>query len=118
MKRTLSAAAKPQTRRFVLGGLAALGAGAIGGVIGARPTAAQDLNTREHAPPGANSKKIRVLTRARQKAAEQNESIVRDTVNTDCNPVEIGNQQMPENGRLSRDQQVVVVPGDIINICR
>ncbi|MBP5857145.1 hypothetical protein KAJ83_08995 [Marivibrio halodurans] len=108
----------PYPRRRMLAGLVALlgtGLAARAAIPAAR---AQDLNRRQHAPPGSNSKKIRVLTRARQQAAEQSQGLNRDTVNTDCSPVEIGNQQIPENGRLPRDEQVVVVPGDIINICR
>lgn len=80
---------------------------------------AQELNQRKHAPPSANAKKARVLTEARSQAAERNDAnLNRSTVNTDCSPIEIGNQDLSDGNRLSHDEQVVVVPGDIINICR
>lgn len=80
---------------------------------------AQELNKRTHAPPNASAKKARVLTGARSEAAKNNNANLNSsTVNTDCSPVEIGNQDLSDTDRLSRDEQVVVVPGDIINICR
>ena len=82
------------------------------------PAHSQSLNQRNSAPPSANAKKARVLSDARRNAWQSGQGLNRKQVNTDCNPVEIGNQQPNEKGRLSRDEQVVVVPGDIINICR
>lgn len=84
------------------------------------PAAAQNLNVRDSAPPSSNAKIGRVLSKARSQSAEKGEAgLNRDTVNTDCSPVEIGNTtQTDDKRRLSRDEQIVVVPGDVINICR
>jgi len=90
----------------------------LGAFIGPSDTSAQNLNNRKAAPPGAKAKIGRVLSKARSDAAESGQELNKDTVNTDCSPVEVGTQAPPENGRLSRNEQIVVVPGDIINICR
>lgn len=88
---------------------------------------AQNLNVRDTAPPASNAKIGRVLSKARSKAAQSgNVNLNQETINTrdngGCN-LEIGNRELPKDGRLQRgrlgrDEQVVVVPGDVINICR
>lgn len=79
---------------------------------------AQNLNQRSSAPPGAIAKKARVLTQARRQAAQSGEGLNRKTVNTNCNNVEIGTQAAQQKGRITQREQVVVIPGDVINICR
>lgn len=93
-------------------------------LAGPGPVSAQNLNTREAAPPSANAKTGRVLSKARSKSAEAGSAnLNRETVNTDCSPVQIGakessNERGLSKRKIDRDEQFVVVPGDVINICR
>ncbi|MBL4692548.1 MAG: hypothetical protein JKY92_04385 [Magnetovibrio sp.] len=79
---------------------------------------AQNLNQRSSAPPGAIAKKARVLTQARRQAAQSGGGLNHKTVNTDCSKVEIGTQAAQQKGRITQREQIVVIPGDVINICR
>ncbi len=102
-----------------------MAAAAIALFLSAAPTSwvpeagAQNLNQRQTASPAANAKVGRALTKARSKAAQAGDAnLNRETVNTNCGPVEIGNTDKADKRRTKADEQVVVVPGDVINICR
>lgn len=82
---------------------------------------AQSLTTREKTDAKAKAKITRALVSARSQAAKEgNARLVRDRVNLDCKPVQIGAQDddKPERGRSARKEEPVVVTGDVINICR
>lgn len=77
---------------------------------------AQNLNVRKDAPPKVKAKKNRIIPHARNVT---NSSLNHKTIKTDCNDVTLGvNLDAGKPGKASRKQQNVVVPGDVINVCR
>ena len=80
---------------------------------------AQDLNKRTDAPPGAKATMGRLVSKAGAMAAEQGEDLLReDIVNTDCEPVRIGNVDDEKGDGLRPRENVVVVRGNVVNLCR
>jgi hypothetical protein len=97
-----------------------VGAGLVLGLALAGSAKAQQLNTRETAQPSDLAKMDRVLSKVRsQEAQSGNATLNRPTVNTKCGSIEIGNKDQSKTNLVNKnDEQVVVVPGDVINICR
>ena len=80
---------------------------------------AQDLNKRTDAPPGAKATMGRLVTKAGVIAADQGTGLVRqDIVNTDCEPVRIGNVDDKQGDGLRPRENVTVVRGNVVNLCR
>ena len=87
---------------------------------------AQDLNVREAASPATKAKMNRALAGARSQAAKVEDiNLNRKTVNMDCQPLEIGVDEEDGEKKLNRRKKVgsqkepvIVIPGDVINICK
>lgn len=82
---------------------------------------AQGLNSRQTAPPGMKAKIGKALTDARVKQAEQGDVELRKkSVHDECGPVSIGNSDAEERGRrgMAGREEIVIVPGDVVTICR
>ena len=78
---------------------------------------AQELNKRSDAPPESKAAISRLLPKAAVLAAEQGQDLVRDSINTDCQPVRIGNVDQDDQ-ELRPRENVVVVRGNVVNLCR
>ena len=78
---------------------------------------AQALNKRSEAPPGSKATIGRLMPKALTQSAEQGKGLVQDVVNTDCQPVRIGNVDQGDRG-LRPKENVVVVRGNVVNLCR
>ena len=78
---------------------------------------AQELNKRSEAPPGSKATIGRLMPKARVQAAEQGKDLSKDIVNTDCQPVQIGNVNNDDRGRRPSDN-AVVIRGNVVNLCR
>ena len=80
---------------------------------------AQDLNQRTDAPPGSKATIGRLMTKTQLMAAEQGKTLVReDIVNTDCGPVRIGNVDDEQRDGLRPRENVTLVQGNVVNLCR
>ena len=78
---------------------------------------AQELNKRVDTPPGSKATIGRLMTKSRVQAAEQGQDLSKDTVQTDCQPVQIGNTDGQADGPRSREN-AVVIRGNVVNLCR
>ena len=80
---------------------------------------AQDLNKRTDAPPGSKATIGRLVTKSRVMAAEQGKDLAKeDIVNTECEPVRIGNVDDERGDGLRPRENVTVVHGNVVNLCR
>ena len=91
-----------------------------GACVFAAGAGAQDLNKRSDAPPGSKAKISRLMPKALSVAAEKGKDLVRDEIDTDCKPVRIGNvdRREPGDGGLRPRENVVIVRGNVVNLCR
>jgi hypothetical protein len=80
---------------------------------------AQDLNTRNDAPPSAKAVTGRLMSKSRSIAASQDQDLQRDVINTDCSALTVGGQQQDPRERqsLTRDD-TTVIRGNVVNLCR
>ena len=78
---------------------------------------AQSLNNRKTAPPSSKALKMRAISEARRQAGGVSS---RNTINTDCSDLHIGAKQDDKraNRISSRKKEVVVVTGNVTNVCR
>ena len=59
------------------------------------------------------------MTKSGVIAAEQGKDLVReDIVNTDCEPVRIGNVDDDKDDGLRPRENVTVIRGNVVNLCR
>ena len=79
---------------------------------------AQELNKRDDAPPGSKATISRLMPKALTLSAEQDKDLVRDVIATDCQPVRIGNVDEKGEQGLRPRENVVVVRGNVVNLCR
>jgi hypothetical protein len=85
----------------------------------------QQVNKREGASPASKAKVAKALTKARRIAAQHGDAqLNRDTIGENCEPVLIGSQVNEEDEKRSlskeklEDEEIILIPGDVINICR
>ena len=79
---------------------------------------AQELNKRDDAPPGSKATISRLMPKALTLSAEQGKDLVRDVIDTDCQPVRIGNVDDKGDQGLRPKENVVIVRGNVVNLCR
>jgi hypothetical protein len=103
-------------KRFLVAGLAAVPL-LLSGVYDA---SAQSLNTRQDASPGMKAKIGRTLTETRVHQAEEGGvKFNSNSIHDDCGPVNLGTTDTDGRKRISpRREEVVVITGDVTNVCR
>ena len=78
---------------------------------------AQELNKRMDGPPASKATIGRLMPKSRVQAADQGADLGKDIVNTDCQPLQIGNVDS-EDRTLRPSDNAVVIRGNVVNLCQ